>query len=932
MVVCQWPKPCRRCGSNRNACTPSLPGDACPPRAPRYAPYPSGLDERLIEALRQGGLSELYTHQAQAITAALQGDTVAVVTPAASGKTLCYNLPVLQCLLADPQARALYLFPTKALAQDQLAALHDLIAPLRSSAGGSQSAFSCSTYDGDTPPGQRAKIHDGARIILSNPDMLHAGILPQHTRWASFFTHLRVVVVDEMHVYRGVFGSHVANVLRRLRRICRFYGNDPQFILASATIANPAQLAERMVEKPVTVIGPEQNGAPQGERNLIFCNPPMVDPSLGIRRSSGLEAADWAAHFLGHGVQTIVFAGSRLNTELILLEMRNQGAEPGSRARLQDLKSTIRGYRGGYLPHERREIERGLREGSVRAVVATTALELGIDIGQLGVALLAGYPGTIASTWQQMGRAGRRQEAAVGVLIASAEPLDQYMIAHPDYLFERSPERALINPDNPLILADHLACAAAELPFRAGEGFGSAPPIDGILEYLAGAGELYQAGGRYYWGGEGYPAATVSLRTGSADRVVIQATGVDGKPQVIGELERFGVPQLAYEGAIYIHGGETYLVEKLDWEGGIAHVRPVTVDTYTRSMIGEEVKVLAEQEARTERLPLAGQVEASDERELATTNLPAALDPSDGDRQDLASPHVPAELGIVWGDVRVISKATGYRIQRRGSHEVLGFGVIDLPEQVLETTACWLTLSETLIDRLKEAGDWLSDPNEYGANWQAQRAAARARDGYRCQSCGVPEREGKQHDVHHKIPFRAFVADASLRPGLPAGEAWRAANRAGQPGYPVFLLPSSGREQRTHAFRPGRSGGLIGRRRTALLDVRPARSGAGRGAAGGRDQAADHHPLREDPGRHRLCGRVVPAHAHTVAGRVLTRCSPAPASAAARPASARYSIMITRWTPKRSPGPCCRAICAPVLPSAPEEVSGGKSPGDLLAM
>ncbi len=747
-----------------------------PARAARYAPFPDGLDGRLVGALRQGGLSQLYTHQALAVTAALEGRQVAVVTPAASGKTLCYNLPVLQCLLSDPQARALYLFPTKALAQDQLAALQNLIAPLRASEAGTHILLSFSTYDGDTPSGQRARIRDGARIILSNPDMLHAGILPQHTRWANFFTHLRLVVVDEMHVYRGVFGSHVANVLRRLRRICRFYGNDPQFILASATIANPAQLAEQMVEKPITLIGPEQNGAPQGERNLVFCNPPMVDPSLGIRRSSGLEAADWAAHFLAHGVQTIVFAGSRLNTELILLEMRSQGVEPGSRARSPDRTPAIQGYRGGYLPHERREIERGLRDGSVRAVVATTALELGIDIGQLGVALLAGYPGTIASTWQQIGRAGRRQEAAAGILIASAEPLDQYMIAHPEYLFEHSPERALVNPDNPLILADHLVCAAAELPFSTGELFGSAPPIEGMLEYLAGTGDLYAAGGRFYWGGEGYPAGRVSLRTGSADRVVIQAADADGKPRVVGELERFGVPQLAYEGAIYIHGGETYLVERLDWEAGVAHVRPVSVDYYTRSMIGEEVKVLAEHAARSEAVPLAVEEGRHEDHGSPAGPQPGEGQPPDGNGKDGPAPDSAPNLRIVWGDVRVVSKATGYRIQRRGSHEVLGFGVIDLPEQVLETTACWLALSGGLIDRLKEAGDWLSDPNEYGANWQSQRAAARARDGYRCQSCGVPERGGKQHDVHHKIPFRAFVADAGLRPGLAAAEAWRAAN------------------------------------------------------------------------------------------------------------------------------------------------------------
>jgi DEAD/DEAH box helicase domain-containing protein len=722
-----------------------------------YAPFPPGLDARLAAALADRGVTQLYRHQAAAVAAALRGEHVAVVTPAASGKTLCYNLPVLHRLLADPAARALYLFPTKALAQDQLAALTELSGDLALVGG-------AATYDGDTPSGQRTKIRDNARIILSNPDMLHAGILPQHTRWAGFFANLRVVVIDEMHAYRGVFGSHVANVLRRLRRICRFYGNEPQFIFASATIANPGELAGRLAEAPVTVIGPEQNGAPQGERNIVLYNPPIVDASLGIRRSAAQEAATWAAHFVDHGVQTIVFAGSRLTTELILLDLREQLRGPeGAPGRGT---SAIRGYRGGYLPNERREIERGLRNGSLRGVVATNALELGIDIGQLGAALLAGYPGAIASAWQEMGRAGRRQEAAAAMLIASANPLDQYIIAHPEYLLGSSPERAMINPDNPMILADHLACAAAELPFDRDEGFGKLVDVSDLLAYLAQSGELYEAGGRYFWGGEGYPAANVSLRTSSPDRVVIQTEGDAGKPLIIGELDRFSVPLLVYEGAIYIHGGETYLVEKLEWDEGIAHVRRTAVDYYTRPSIGEEVEVLAEHAGRDETALSGATDAAADGRALSTP-----------DRDATPARAASPSFRVAWGDVRVVSKASGFRILKRSTHEMLGYGTIELPEQVLETTACWLAFSTELVEQLKAAGEWFSDPNEYGPSWPAQRAAARARDEYRCQSCGIPEREGKQHDVHHKIPFRAFVADASLRPGLSSSQAWQVANQ-----------------------------------------------------------------------------------------------------------------------------------------------------------
>ncbi len=771
--------------------------EVLPARPAKHAPFPPGLDERLCAALTARSVPSLYTHQAAAVDAALAGEHVAVVTPAASGKTLCYNLPALHRLLSDPQARALYLFPTKALAQDQLAELHELTRLLsedketgkqgdagrRSAAGsvgdrpeqGSSTPYAvrptsqlpCATYDGDTPSAQRAKIRDTARIILSNPDMLHAGILPQHPRWAGFFANLRVVVLDEMHVYRGVFGSHVANVLRRLRRICRFYGSDPQFLMASATIANPDELAERLVEAPVTVIGPEQDGAPQGEKHVLFYNPPLLDPALGIRRSSTLEASDLAAHFLKHNVQTIVFARARLTTELLLTYLREAQSE-------SHRSSTIRGYRGGYLPNDRREIERGLRQGAVRAVVATNALELGIDIGRLDAAVLAGYPGTVASTRQQIGRAGRRQGPSVGVLVAGPDALDQYIIAHPAWLLARSPEHARLNPDNEVILAGHLACAAAELPLRVGDGYGnvgrvgnpSYEPMPGaarsewladLLEDLVEAGQLYRGDERYFWAGDGSPAAALGLRTGEPDRVVIQAVDEAGRPQVIGELERGAAPSLLHTGAIYLHEGASYLVDRLDWDKGIADVHAVTVDFYTRPLVSEKIEILADRTVDDEGKARSGEPVVSSPQP-PTSNL-----------QPLILAH--------WGDVRVLSQVTGYRIQRRGANEVLGFGQVELPEQTLDTQACWLGLPPEMVERLKAAGAWFSDPNAYGPNWSAQRDAVRARDGYRCQGCGAPEMADRQHDVHHKIPFRAFTADPRLRAGLSAEFAWQAANR-----------------------------------------------------------------------------------------------------------------------------------------------------------
>ena len=585
-----------------------------PTRPAQYAPFPPELDPRLIDTLAARGVTALYAHQAEAVAAALASQHTAVVTPAASGKTLCYNLPVLNRLLADPRARALYLFPTKALAQDQLAELRGLAELLSQRTGvgitgDTRTPLSTATYDGDTPSAQRAKVRDAARIILSNPDMLHAGILPQHPRWASFFANLRVVVIDEMHVYRGVFGSHVANVLRRLRRIARFYGSDPQFILASATIANPAELAERLVEAPVTVIGPERDGAPQGRETRAVLQPAADRPWPGYSAEQQPGGRRPGRPLPGPRCTDDCLrprpADHRTHPDL---PARNQSAgvrrqesgvsysgPPQVVQAIDHQPSAIRGYRGGYLPSERREIEKGLREGTVRGVVATSALELGIDIGRLDAAVLAGYPGTVASARQQMGRAGRRQGSSVGVLVAGAGAMDQYVLAHPEWLLARSPEHARINPDNAVILAHHLACAAAEMPIERTDRFlanGSGSVVD-LLDDLVEAGQLYRSGSRYYWAGNGSPANGLSLRTAAPDRVIIQTVDERGRPQVIGELERESAPILLYEGAIYLHEGQTYLVEQMDWEGGIARVRPTEVDFYTRPISGEKIEVLA---------------------------------------------------------------------------------------------------------------------------------------------------------------------------------------------------------------------------------------------------------------------------------------------------------------------------------------------------
>ncbi|OGO09021.1 MAG: hypothetical protein A2Z66_08110 [Chloroflexi bacterium RBG_13_66_10] len=673
-----------------------------PARPARYADFPSALDPRMIRALRALEIAPLYTHQAEAIEAALNGENVVVVTGTASGKTLCYNLPVVQALLADPEARALYLFPTKALAQDQAAALTGLLRALEA-----VDQVPVRTYDGDTPQAERRAIRDQARILITNPDMLHTGVLPHHPRWADLFDHLRWIVVDELHVYRGIFGSNVANLFRRLRRLCRFYGADPRVILTSATIANPKELAERLIEAPVRLVSPDLDGSPRAEKHIVIFNPPVVDPALGIRRAYTLEAARLANQFLQRGVQTAVFARARLTTEVMLGYIRD-AFEQGGGAR-----EAVRGYRGGYLPLERRAIERGLREGTVRGVVATNALELGVDIGQLGAAVIAGYPGTIASLWQQAGRAGRRSEVSLALLVASAAPLDQFIAAHPAYLFERSPEHGLINPDNLAILLRHVRCAAFELPFQEKEAFGSAGDVKEILEFLAEEGELHASGGAFRWVADAYPAEGVSLRASSEDTVVIQDVA-EGRPVVIGEVDRATAPILLHEGAVYIHEGRTFLVRRLDWENALAEVEPAEVDYYTDA-------------AQTVSLEV---IEVFDADESAAARK-------------------------AHGRARITAQSTSYRKIKRYTHETLGYGQIDLPPREYETTAYWLWIAPEMV-RLLEAEGVLLPPNDYGPGWPASSAAARARDGGHCRQCGAPEREGRANDVHHIRPFREF--------------------------------------------------------------------------------------------------------------------------------------------------------------------------------
>ncbi len=742
--------------------------ETLPSRAGQLVELPEALHPALREALQRRGIRQLYSHQAEAVTSALDGrPSIAVVTPTASGKTLCYMLPVLQALLSDAKATALFLFPTKALAHDQLAEVGDWIGEAAAfdgaGADGPAGAGWLAAYDGDTPAAQRRPIRQNARAVLSNPDMLHAGILPYHGEWARFFAGLRYVVIDEMHSYRGVFGSQVANVLRRLRRVAGYYGSHPQFLLTSATIANPRQLAESLSEHPAEVI--DNNGAPQGRKHIVLYAPPLYDPIQGLRRSSILESQELALRFLKGGLQTIVFGRARLTVELLLSYIREGLQTRGESHAEEDatvsiLPDAVRGYRGGYLPLERRQIEAGLRNGSVRGVVATNALELGIDIGQLEAAVICGYPGTIAAAWQQWGRVGRTTGESVAVLVATAGALDQYVVNNPHYLLRRSPERALANADNLMLLVDQMRCAAFELPFAEGDRFGRSPFTGEVLDLLAEEKSVQQYGSRFLWRGEGYPSRRFGLRSVGGEPVVVQAGSPDRAPApragsrqeiagrthaagakaapdrredrftVVGEVDAASAPFQVHEGAVYIHEGRSFLVEKLDLEERQAWVWPAEVEYYTEASTETEIEVISVHESRV----------------------------SGG-----------ADLGH--GEVFVTSQVVQYRRVRRFTHENLGILPLDYPPTTLDTAGYWLEVTAEAQEALMEAGDWRDSPNDYGPDWQAQRARTRERDGYRCAECGAAETRNHQHDVHHRVPFRVF----NYIPGLNRND--RLANR-----------------------------------------------------------------------------------------------------------------------------------------------------------
>jgi DEAD/DEAH box helicase domain-containing protein len=657
-----------------------------------FASFPENLDSRIVDSLKKRGIDKLYTHQTKVYSLAQAGKNVVVVTPTASGKTLCYNLPCLQALLADESARCLYLFPTKALSQDQQAELNETVGD-----GDAGLNLKIATYDGDTPESLRISARDTGRIIISNPDMLHTGILPNHPKWIKFFSHLKYIVIDEAHAYRGVMGSHVANVIRRLRRVAAFYGAKPQFILCSATIGNPKELAQTLTGLPIELV--DNNGAPRGEKRIILYNPPLVDKVQGIRRSSVTESRRWMIALLKAGIKTILFAHSRVKTEVaasyVNEDLKNIFTD-NSRIRVE-------AYRGGFLPNERREIERGLREGDIQGVVSTNALELGIDIGGLDASIVAGFPGSFNSFWQQSGRAGRRGGASVSVFVATVSPIDQFIMNDSDWFFKKSAEEARIDPDNPYILTDHVKCACFELPFldselepqpgpkgvepsyqryavlgspleedSSSENYGCyGQNAKDVLEYLEGSGVVRHTSGKWHWADRSYPAEAVNLRSASADNVVIIDL-TDGKNSVIGEMDRPSAKELIFVNAVYIHRGRQYLVEELDIENRKCHVREADVNYFTDGLVKTDIKVLSEDEKIKYK-----------------------------------------EADGVLSDVLVRSQVTKFKKIRFHTHENIGYGDISLPEEETHTrslallfgpeTECGKTLEKTDEQEIGEA-------------------------------------------------------------------------------------------------------------------------------------------------------------------------------------------------------------------------------------
>ena len=664
-----------------------------PIREPEYAELPLNLDYRLKSHLTSRGIHSLYLHQYQAWQEVQSGHNIAQVTGTASGKTLSYMLPVLHNLLENDSRRALFLYPTKALAHDQLDALKAF------------SAVTSAAYDGDTPSNHRAGIRISSQIIVSNPDMLHLGILPYHIHWEDFFSNLCYIVLDEMHTYRGVFGSHVANVIRRLKRVSTHYGSSPQFLLTSATIGNPLAHAEALIEEKVQLI--DKDYSSRGEKHFLIFNPPIIDDILGLRVGMQRESVRLASEIINAGYQTILFGRSRKSVEFMLTKLREKCSIP---------PDSISAYRSGYLPSQRREIEAGLRSGQIRAVAATTALELGIDIGGLDAVIIAGYPGSIAGTLQQAGRSGRADNPSLSILVASSNPLDQYLALYPNYLFKSNPESALIDPDNLLIILNHIQCAAYEIPFEDSGCYGnfSHSQTKELLDFLQQSGVLHQSQNKYFWMNDSYPAAGFSLRTASNQQVTLKLINSAGQISVLGIIDKDSAFWMVHPGAIYLHQGESFHVDNLDLDTSTASLSPIYPEYYTEperqtSFIVDEL---------LEKCSLG-----------------------------------PAEKFL--GEITVTTQVSGYKKIKWSQYEILGRESLDLPPTSLKTTGFWIALTSETETALRELELWTSSPNEYGPDWSNLRETILQRDKNTCQICGKSGDIDPLH-VHHKEPLRSF--------------------------------------------------------------------------------------------------------------------------------------------------------------------------------
>lgn len=681
-----------------------------PARSPEFEDLPENLDLPTKKILRSMGISALYSHQRTAWDLLESDHHVVISTGTASGKSLAYQLPLLARIDKNSLSRSLLLFPTKALAQDQLSWLNSFPDVL------------AATYDGDTPSSARSKIRKEAQIVFTNPDMLHLGILPYHIQWSDFFSNLDFIILDEMHMYRGIFGSHVANVIRRLKRVTHHYGSSPQYVLTSATIGNPQQLATALIEEDTVLI--EEDTSSRGKKHFLIYNPPIIDPKLGLRASMQNECIRLSSDLITGGNQTILFGRSRRSVEFMLRGLREIDA----------LSSyPLQSYRSGYLSSERRNIEAGLRDGTIRGITATNALELGIDIGGLDAAILAGYPGTIAGTWQQAGRSGRSDKPSLSILVASSTPIDQYLALHPEYLFNNNPERGLINANNLLIALSHLQCAAYELPFESGARFGtfSVSETAELLEALSNSGKIHKANGKYYWMAEDYPASLVSLRNASSQQITLIADSPKSKPAAIGQVDLESAYWMVHPGAIYLHSGDPYLVKDLDLDQFKALLVPATGDYYTEA-----------------------------ETQTSYTEL-------------VRYQNEPIQGGSKFlGEIQITSKVTSFKKIKWRPYEVLGRGPLDLPAITLHSTGCWITLSEETEERIRRIGLWSSSPNDYGPDWSSIRNSILQRDQYTCQMCGKFNLQEPLH-VHHKQPLRSF---SSL-------------NEANQPSNLISLCP-----------------------------------------------------------------------------------------------------------------------------------------------